>query len=172
MAMPADGDKLRESLLKEMTQLKNRDERWGGRNFIIAQIQGWITIVASFGSAIAAAAKAPSIAVAIIAAVPGTVILIDRNFGFMRRAQWHWLEAAKLLQLEHALNYQGAKVDEISKRYTSLRADMEEKFPITGPDLSPKRTTDDESKPQSGEINEPIPEAKPTDTSGETSSEH
>src|SRR5260370_2809366 len=112
-----DENQQRESLLKEIISRKNLDLRWGDENFAIAQVRGWITIIASFGSAIAAAAKGPSIAVAITAAIPGTVILIDRNFAFVRRAKWHWLSYHKLLGLEHELKYQGAQVSDISKRY-------------------------------------------------------
>jgi hypothetical protein len=132
--VPPDENQQRESLLNEINSRKALNLRWGDQNFVTSQVQGWITILASFGSAIAAAAKANSVAVAIIAAIPGTVILIDRNFGFARRAQWHWESYYKLLELEHELKYNGAQVSDISKRYISLRTEMSQKFPITPPD--------------------------------------
>jgi hypothetical protein len=132
----SDESQKREELLREITTRIKQNHFWGAAGYNVSQLQGWLTVVASFGSAIAAAAKAPSIIVAIAAAIPGTVILMDRNFGFARRAQWHWSSANKLLELVHALKYQGGKVCEISKKYTALRQEMEEKFPIT-PNLPP-----------------------------------
>jgi hypothetical protein len=114
----------------------NYDRLWGERSFLMSQVQGWLVVVASFGSAIAAAGGAPGIYVAIAAAIPGTVILIDRNFGFTRRAQWHWLQESKLRELEHALKYQGAKVADVSKKYATLRTDMEKIFPLAAPDIA------------------------------------
>jgi hypothetical protein len=127
----SDENQKRASLLNQIVLRKKEDLRLGNRNYVVAQIQGWLTVVASFGSAIAAAAKAPSIAVAIIAAIPGTVILIDRNFGFGRRAKWYWEEYEKLYQLELALTYEGAQVSDISKRYGEIKAEMTAKWPTS-----------------------------------------
>jgi len=147
--MQADEDQQREHLLNEITTQKEHDCRWAMQTFSFAQVQGWVAVVASFGSAIAATAHAPRIIVAIIAAVPGAVILLDRNFAFARRAQWHWLLEDKVRELEHALKYQKAEISETSKRYASLMTKMEESFPITAPVVSLEPTPKDQPKPPS-----------------------
>jgi hypothetical protein len=148
--MQADEDQQREHLLKEITSGREYNSRWGCQNFWIAQAQGWVALVASFGSGIAAAyAHTPRIIVAIIAAVPGALILLDRNFAFARRAQWHWLLEDKVRELEHALKYQKAEISETSKRYASLMTKMEESFPITAPVVSLEPTPKDQPKPPS-----------------------
>jgi hypothetical protein len=131
----SDESQEREQLLNEIVTRMKRDRFFGRVTFNAAQLQGWLTVVASFGSAIAAAAGARGLVVAVAAAIPGTVILIDRNFGFARRAQWHWSSQGKLRELEHALKFQGAKVADISKKYTALRIEMDEKFPFTPTNL-------------------------------------
>jgi hypothetical protein len=122
-------------LLDEMSLRRTSDRLWGDQCFITSQVLGWLVVVASFGSAIAAASHAPALVVAIAAAIPGTVILIDQRFDFARQAQWHWMQENEIRELEHALSFQGAKVADISRKYTALLKEMERKFTISPQNL-------------------------------------
>ncbi|MBI4189613.1 MAG: hypothetical protein HY525_03640 [Betaproteobacteria bacterium] len=121
------------------------DEKWGRLDFMWAQVFTWLAILASFFSAILAAAEAmPKLALAFLAAVPGTVIVIEKSFSFARRARWHWEMMAGLDQLLNALSYEGATIQEISKKLGEFRRDMETRFP----GFSVEGVSDDPAKPK------------------------
>jgi hypothetical protein len=67
--------------------------------------------------------------IAIFAAIPGTVIVIERSFSFARRADWHHIMRAQLLQLENSAKYEGASMESVSKAFAELFLEMERKYP-------------------------------------------
>jgi hypothetical protein len=118
--------------------LENRfhyDSTWGSRNFCIAQTFVWLGVGSSFGSSIAAALKAPPWIVAIAAAVPGIVIIVDRSFSFAARGRWHDLLSTNIGALARALKYEGAAEKEISQKFSELLKASEKSYPtltVTG----------------------------------------
>jgi hypothetical protein len=106
-----------------MSLRRTSDRLWGDQCFITSQVLGWLVVVASFGSAIAAASHAPALVVAIAAAIPGTVILIDQRFDFARQAQWHWMQENEIRELEHALSFTRSGQRSFGvKRYSRIRS--------------------------------------------------
>ena len=103
-------------LIATISARRQKDERWAKRNFLLSQLFVWSAILASFGSAILSATGSVNrIVVAIFAAIPGTVIVIERSFSFSRRANWHHIMRARLLQLENSVKYEGACIESVSK---------------------------------------------------------
>jgi hypothetical protein len=119
-----------QELAEKIAARRTQDNHWGVQCFIIAQIFLWLAIMASFGAAIASATGSVSpIIIAVLAAIPGTVIVIDRSFSFARRSSWHHLMRARLEQLENALRYEGASVESVSKALGELFLEMEPRYP-------------------------------------------
>ena len=119
-----------QELADKIATRRRSDVRWGGFNFCIAQAFLWIAILGSFGAAIAAATNTVSpIIISVCAAIPGTVIVIDRSFSFARRSSWHHMMRARLDQLENSLRYEGASVESVSKALGDLFMEMEARYP-------------------------------------------
>ena len=119
-----------QELADKIAARRKSDERWGAFNFVIAQTFLWIAILGSFGAAIAAATNSVSpLIIAVCAAIPGTVIVIDRSFSFARRSSWHHLMRARLDQLENSLRYEGVPVESVSKALGELFIEMESRYP-------------------------------------------
>ncbi|MFA6287462.1 MAG: hypothetical protein WC661_08760 [Opitutaceae bacterium] len=114
-------------------RLRNRiafDKKWDLINSITSQILIGISILASFGAAIVAAANlASSLVVAFLASVPGTVITVDRSFRFAARWRWHCTLVARVSALEQKLTFQNGSVEDISRELSEYLEEMEKKYP-------------------------------------------
>jgi hypothetical protein len=120
----------KKELIKTISDRRQQDERWSKSYFFWSQVLLWFAILASFGSAIASATKSvPSILVAIFAAIPGTIIVVERSFSFSHRASWHRIMRARLLMLENSLRYEGASIESVSKAFGELFLEMHPKYP-------------------------------------------
>jgi hypothetical protein len=96
--------------------------------------------LASFGTCVVAASNIASpLVLGILAAIPGSVIMIDRSFRFQDRWRWHCIVATKYAALEQRLTIEDASVEEISKEMLDYLYDMEKKYP------SHSRGMDDET---------------------------
>lgn len=132
-----DDEERRSELIKKISARIDHDERWAKLDFLCAQIFVWLTILASFFTAILAAAEAvPPLILAFLAAIPGTVIVIEKSFAFSRRARWHWTMVATLEEYKGQLEFQQVDVAEVSKLYGNFRKTMEDSFPILYADAS------------------------------------
>ena len=126
---------LKTQLLDEIAERIKADQKWGRVDFICAQLFIWLTILASFLTAILAAAdEAPAWLIAILAAVPGTAIVVEKSFSFSKRARWHWEMVAALEELQRKLKYQNSSVKEIARQLSSYRSLMEISFPALNTD--------------------------------------
>ena len=106
------------------------DAKWARTDFIIAQVFIWLAILSSFSTAILTVADVvPKLVLALLAAIPGAVILVDKSFSFARRARWHYDMVAKLDQFSNQLQFEGARVEDVSKQLGQFRVDMEARFP-------------------------------------------
>lgn len=120
----------RDELIELISNRKVQDEKWARDNFLYAHVVTWIAILSSFGAAIASATdKVSPVIVAIFAAVPGTIIVIERSFAFARRASWHHLMRGNLQRLENELRYQGKPVSDVAAQYSDLFLRMEPQYP-------------------------------------------
>lgn len=125
-----DNEHKRAALVAKIETRMSHDDKWASRDFTLAQTFLWLAILSSFFTAILAAADAvPDLILGFLAAIPGTAILVDKNFSFAQRARWHWEMVARLDQLMNQLQFQGASVEDVANQLGMLRVEMEERFP-------------------------------------------
>ena len=92
----------------------------------------------------------PAWIVAIVAAIPGVVIIVDRSFSFAARGRWHDLLYTNTCALARALKYEGAAENEISQKFSELLKTFEENYPgltTTGLNLPSRDDKDHARKP-------------------------
>ncbi len=126
----SDDKESRDQLASKISRRLVQDDRWARLDFSLAQLFLWLAILASFVSAaLAAADTIPKLWLALLAAIPGTVIVVDKSFSFAKRARWHWEMSSRLERLLLKLQFEGKSVAEVAAEYGDLRVEMEDKFP-------------------------------------------
>ncbi|MEO6685009.1 MAG: hypothetical protein ABIN24_03555 [Dyadobacter sp.] len=113
----------KEELLNEIKKRK----KYEGWDFKLAHFFLWLSIFASFSSAIIIAAgdiEIPKILVAIIAGIPGLVVVIDKSFDFARRTAWDTMYKIDMQELQDDVAFEkidhytaAKKLREISRRH-------------------------------------------------------
>ncbi|UVM36040.1 hypothetical protein LOY28_14920 [Pseudomonas sp. B21-017] len=132
-----EAEQKRTELIDKITTRIGYDEKWARSDFFCAQIFVWLTILASFFAAILTAAQAASaLFLALLAAIPGTMIVIEKSFAFGKRARWHWEMVATLEGYKNKLIFQDADVGEVSILLSEFIKEMEKKFPIVSVNAS------------------------------------
>jgi len=120
----------RDELLHVLRTRRTFDQRWELFNFVAYQALLLISIFASFGSAILAAANiAPPIVIALLTAIPGVAIVLDRSFLFADRWRWHNALSTHFGVLEHMLVFEGKTVEHVSQAMGEYLSLMETKYP-------------------------------------------
>lgn len=99
----------------------------------------WLAIISSFLAAILTAngdgnVEISKLTLALLVAIPGVVIVIDKTFSFSRRALWSMHNAAKYEQLYNQLRYEALEIKDVSKNLAEAQFDMVEKFPAMSAD--------------------------------------
>jgi hypothetical protein len=143
----------RTALRNRLVEHRMRNEKWGRISFYIAQTFAWLTVVASFAAAVLSAGGLLTdhrFLVAVLAAIPGAVIVVDKRFAFAKRAQWHNVLGARVERIENALLFEGKSVRDASQELSGLLEAMYEVYPSTiPPSTIPASTT--RSLPESGQ---------------------
>ena len=120
----------RADLVVKMKSRKSHDEKWASRDFATAQVFLWSAILASFCTAILAAAGiGPKLLIGFLAAVPGMAILVDRNFSFAQRACWHWEAVGRVDRLINEVEFKEAEVGSVASQFSDLCIELDGKFP-------------------------------------------
>lgn len=65
----------------------------------------------------------------LLAALPGVVLLIERQFAYRKRSAWHEEFKTRLRALERALAYEKIEEPEISRQLNALELKMNGKYP-------------------------------------------
>jgi hypothetical protein len=78
--------------------------RW---DFNLAHMLIWVSIFASFGSSliIASKSKIPPIYIAIVAGIPGLVVVVEKSFDFARRSGWDIMYKIELQELKNEIDF-------------------------------------------------------------------
>jgi hypothetical protein len=141
-----------DELLSQIDRRVRGSRRWGIYDFLVAKASYWAAIVASFLATIAVSTGRSGTVVAIVAAVPGVVIIIDRTFHFADRAAWHWRYVALAKAIGRKLRFEGVTLAQVSRAFSELEIEMEKVRPSM--DLSAIREAtedeDDEERDGSG----------------------
>ena len=140
----------RAELQKRLVEYRLRNEKWGRISFYIAQAFAWLVVLGSFAASVLSAGLVLNrIGLAVVAAIPGIVIVVDRTFAFARRAQWHNVLGARVERIENSLRFEGKSVHDASKELSGLLEAMHELYPLTIPPSTIPASTA-ESSPMSG----------------------
>jgi hypothetical protein len=67
--------------------------------------------------------------VAVIAAIPAFVLLLQKTFKWQQRGEWHWDYRRKVLAIKRELRDQGLTPQDASKRLNELEAGLAGTFP-------------------------------------------
>jgi hypothetical protein len=119
-----------DEILHVIRRRRASNRRWELINFIAYQLLLLISIFASFGSAILAAANVmPSIVIALLTAIPGVAIVLDRSFLFADRWRWHNAVSTQYSALENMLVFEGKSIEHVSKAMGEYQLLMETKYP-------------------------------------------
>ena len=116
-------------LMRELEDRGQYTKTWAKLNFAIAHVLFMLAIVASFGTTLIATTTASRVAVALLAAIPGLVILIDRAFSFGRRADWFYQYDNEIAALIRQLRDQDGDPAKVSQQLTATAKEMERLFP-------------------------------------------
>jgi hypothetical protein len=106
-------------------------KKWERRDFPLAQIFVWVGIVTSVAASLHAAGAftLEKLSAAVLAAIPGAVLVVDRTFKFAARASWHAVYRASLKALYRKLRDEKATDASISPEKSKLKIEMEKMFP-------------------------------------------
>lgn len=91
------------AFMEELQNEIRKRKKYEGWDFKLAHFFLWLSIFASFSSAIIIAAgniEIPKIAIAIIAGIPGLVVVIEKSFDFARRTAWDTMFRIELQELQ------------------------------------------------------------------------
>ena len=67
--------------------------------------------------------------VALIAAIPAFVLLLQRTFKWEQRAEWHWDYRRRLRAIQREMRDQGLTAEEASKKLNKLEEELAGSFP-------------------------------------------
>lgn len=120
-----------EDLEAEITEALAEHARWQSHDFVFAQVLLWLGITASAISALYAAGVVDmwKWLGAVIAAIPGVVIVVDKTFKYSARSSWHAMYGASLRALKRDLRDRGVTRAEVADRLNKLELEMEKLFP-------------------------------------------
>ena len=99
---------IKDELIKEIKKRK----KWEKGDFQLAHFFIWFSILASFSSSIIIAAGdigINKIIVAIIAGIPGLVVVVDKTFEFARRSAWDTMYKIDMQELKDDVDF--GKID-------------------------------------------------------------
>lgn len=120
-------DNLKNQLLTVLTAESKKRQKWERVDFMTSQVLTWVAIVTSFVASISAAYGEPKLLTVILAGLSGTLILIDKNFTFSKRATWNSQYRIEIDNLLRELEFKTS--EEVSKNLHDLQLTMERSFP-------------------------------------------
>nr|WP_295923078.1 hypothetical protein [uncultured Dyadobacter sp.] len=112
------------SIRKELNKEIRLRSRWEVIDFYLAHTFLWISILASFTSAIFLASDkymfCSKLITAAVAGIPGLVVIIDKTFDFAKRASWGSMYKIELLQLKDDLDFEIINVHKAARKFRLL----------------------------------------------------
>ena len=76
---------------------------------------------------------------AIIAAIPGVILLIQKEFKFDKRSAWHWEYRRRLVTLKRKIEFAELEVKEACHKINTIDEEFAMTFPDSNPNLFPKK---------------------------------
>lgn len=131
-------------LISEIIQDIDHHKKWEGRDFSWAQIFVWIGIIASVAASLNATGVLPitdKLYSAVLAVIPGAVLIVEKTFRFSARASWHALYRASLNGLYRKMRDEGISSGIVSVERSKLEFEMEKMFPTLDPNSLGSKTS-------------------------------
>ena len=97
-----------QSLKDELTKQIQKRTKYEGWDFKLAHFFIWLSIFASFSSSIMIAAGVEPIDkvwVAVIAGIPGLVVVVEKSFDFARRTAWDTMYKIDMQELKDKIDF-------------------------------------------------------------------
>lgn len=97
-----------ESFKIELNNIIKRRKKYERLDFKLAHLMLWLSILASFSSAIIIAdgeIGIPKIVLAIISGIPGLVVVIEKSFDFAKRSVWGTMYKIDLQELQDEIDF-------------------------------------------------------------------
>jgi len=124
-------------LSKDIDVQITKRRRYENGNFYLHQTFTWVSVLASFSTAILAGISSQThtdtyiikITVALLAALTAAVTLVNKNFSFDKRALWNTVFRSKLEAIKRDLTYKNEAIGTIVEELNKLDLDMEISFP-------------------------------------------
>jgi hypothetical protein len=123
------------SFKDELNKNINKRVKYEHWDFILAHSFIWLSIIASFTSSIMIAAGVESINkiwVAIIAGIPGLVVVVEKSFDFARRTAWDTMYKIDMQELKDDIEFQKIDAYTASKRFREIARKHETSFLTIG----------------------------------------
>lgn len=111
------------NLLKEIDREIKIRKRYESMDFSLAHLFVWLSILASFSASIFIASKSEvdKFLLAIIAGIPGVIVVIDRSFDFAKRSAWGGMYRLELEELKDKILLTDIDPYEASKEFRQLK---------------------------------------------------
>ena len=116
-----------------LVQNTARNRKHAKRNYLTAYVCYAIAIAASLLSTIAIAADFPSKPVlALVAAIPGTALLVNSVFSLEKKSAWHYEKYHHYESLLYRVRFEGFSIPSASKELRTFNEEMERLYPKFG----------------------------------------
>lgn len=109
--------------INELEKELNKRRRYITMDFILAHLFVWLSVIASFFSAILIAedtSKPSSISLAIIAGIPGLVVVVEKSFDFAGRYVWGIMYKLEIQDLIDEVKFQHIEIFDATKKLRDI----------------------------------------------------
>jgi hypothetical protein len=124
---------LMSDLNDELAAAVAKAENYARKNYGAAYVLAFVTVSGSLAATIVSLLdSAPKYLVAILAAIPAAIAGVQRTFNFENKAAWHWTKSKRLQTLLRALKNENAKPEQISRTFSAIEVEMEQRWMMFG----------------------------------------
>lgn len=129
------------SLESELSQIIRDCQRWARRNYILAHVVFVVSVLGSFIASILASGglggewfeePGSKVVTAILAALPGLMLLLNNTLRFEDRAKWFWRKIRLAERFYRQIRDLEKDVSDLSKRFSEESEKLEADWPAFG----------------------------------------
>ncbi len=116
-------------------------QRWARRNYILAHMVFVVSVLGSFAAAVLASSdlgeewfgeSGNKATIAILAALPGLMLLLNNTLRFEDRTKWFWKKVRLAERYYREVRDTGETVSALSKRFSEESEKLEAEWPAFG----------------------------------------
>lgn len=121
-----------DDLRAHLAERASRTRKHARKNYFAAYALFLIAITSSAAATISVSVGLAKELSAILAAMPGIMLLVNNTLKLEARSRWHWNKAHRLEQLLRELVHEGRDLKEVSRELTNVEKEMEGVWPGFG----------------------------------------